>query len=107
MKQLGNVLVLSAASFLFCMGAPGSAKSSGNGISALIAVTQLKAQNASEDANSAADKQREAIKNEKLASKQAHLRELATLNEKHARNYALLAKQLKAVQLKLKKLNCK
>ncbi len=107
MKSLRNALVVGGASFLFCMGAPSTAKSGSNGINALILVTQTKAQQANEEALKAAEKQRKELKEQKGSRAQRdRLRELIKLNKKHARNYAAISKRLKAAQAKLKKANC-
>lgn len=106
MKRARNVLVVSAAAFLFCLGSADDAESASNGINALIAVAQQKADQANSDALEAAKKQRSLIKKTKDKNAQARLNELAKLNTQHAKTYAQLAKQLKEVRVQLSKTNC-
>ena len=80
MRRARNVLVVSAAAFLFCLGSADDAESASNGINALIAVAQQKADQANSDALEAAKKQRSLIKKTKDKSAQARLNELAKLH---------------------------
>ncbi len=107
MKRMGNALAVGGAALLLCFSAAEPAHSASNGINALIAATQLKVNQANEEALDGANKQRAALKAQKSARNRKQIKQLLKLNEKHAKNYAKISRQLREVQARLKKTNCK
>lgn len=107
MNRMSHALAVGGATLLLCFSATQPAHSASNGINALVAVAQLKANQANEEALDAAGKQRAAVKAAKDPGNRARLQQLVTLNEKHAKNYAKLSAQLKEIRARLEKSNCK
>jgi len=78
-----------------------------DGISYLVAVTQLKAQNANDEALQGATKQRELVKQMQTARERAREKAVLLQLEANARRNAEILASVKLLATELKRLDCK